>query len=373
MRRKLAIIGTVIILSLVLISCGSRFPAQTVEEIRNQQPGATPSAVREPGEQDSFLVKVQTGPEIRITVEELKHYPALTVETELVKSDGSKQRITARGAALRDILKAKGTNLDDFSALKVRTRDGYSVQIPGEVLKNRQVILAYEYQGKPVTGSESPIRIIVPGEPAMYWVRSVETIELAKNAVHVSAQRVMFMDSCGLKPSEYPFDGKKDLALPLKDVLAVFSVKQEGGNFIMKASDGLQKVEDMANVLSGYIKVTGDRAPEFVSPNLPAGMYVRNLLWFGTESEVIIASKKSATAYFKKEAVSLGELFKEVRMPAEDHRTYLLKGADGYTVEVQGGEIKYGIVSFVGPQPRVQFEGRPRSLNVKDLLEIRLR
>lgn len=316
------------------------------------------------------MIKGVQDKDIEVTVDEVKSLPAKEVKTVMQKSGGETSNITAKGATLKELLKRKGVNLEDFAALQVKARDGYAVQIPGEVIKNRDIVLAYEFNGKPLPESDSPVRIIIPDEYAMYWVKSVGSIELKKDSAKLAAERLLFLDSTGLEPAEYTFDGKGDKALKLNEIFGKFAIKYEGMPFLMKARDGLQKTEEIETAQKAYIKMTGENAPEFISPDISYGMYVKNLVWFGTEKEVILGIRQNLAAYFKSDVVPLEKVFKEVNMEVKDDKDYTLKAVDGYQVDIKGKDLKQGELLLDDKGIRVRFKELPKNYNVKNLMEI---
>lgn len=376
----------ILLVVLSLTACGAARPAAPAKaeneaakndktEVNNAGIDANTSATKskEPGEAKSFIITGTGSQDLEISIDDVKNLEAKFVKTDLVKSGGETSQITAKGPTLKDVLKNKGINLDDFAALRLKARDGYSVEIPGNVIKKRDIILAYEFNGQPVSGSDGPVRIVVPGEFAMYWVKSISRIELKKDEAQVAARRILFLDSVGLVPEEYTFDKEGDKALKLKDIFEKFSMEYESSPFLMKARDGLKKTEEMETAKKAYIKVTGENAPEFISPEISYGMYVKNLVWFGTEKEVIFGIRPNLAAYFKSEAVPLERLLQEVNMALKDDKNYLIKASDGYSVEVTGKDIRKGELLLDDKGVRVRFKELQKQYNVKNLMEIAIK
>ncbi|HHW01266.1 MAG TPA: molybdopterin-dependent oxidoreductase [Thermoanaerobacterales bacterium] len=247
------------------------------------------------------------------------------------------------------------------------------MQIPEEVVRSRDIILAYQINGKPLPESDTPVRIVVPGEFAMYWVKAVSSLELKKDSAKVAAVRMLFMDSSGLEPVDYSFDDEGDKALVLKELLDKFAIEYEGKPFLVKARDGLKKTEEMETAKKAYIKITGENAPEFISPDISYGMYVKNLVWFGTDKEVIMGLKQNLAAYFKSETIPLETVFKEVNMEIMDDKNYVIKDADGYSVDIKGKDLKQGELLLGDGGPRVSFKQLPKKYNIKNLMEISLK
>jgi hypothetical protein len=62
------------------------------------------------------------------------------------------------------------------------------------------------------------------------------------------------------------------------DLLEQFAHGNDSKEIIITSDDGLVKTETAENFLTGYIKITGDDQPLFLSPVLPRGMQVKNIL-----------------------------------------------------------------------------------------------
>ena len=96
-----------------------------------------------------------------------------------VSSSGEETEMNVSGGLLGELLEIHGISQIELNGIRVTAVDGYSMEIPSEVLKNRDIILAYEIDGKPLLEKNRPVRIIIPGERAMYWVSAVSTIEIS--------------------------------------------------------------------------------------------------------------------------------------------------------------------------------------------------
>lgn len=375
--RKIFTILLVFVLAFALTACGKSQASKTGEandakSKTDTKTDASTAATRELDGATSFVIKGVQGEDFEITVEEIKGLPAKDVETQLQDSGGNITNITARGPTLKDVLKNEGINLEEFSAVQVKARDGYAVQIPEEIIKSRDIILAYEFNGKPLPESDTPVRIVIPDEFAMYWVKAVSSLELKKDSAKLAADRMLFLDSVGLEPVEYTFDDEGDKALALREIFDKFAVEYEGKPFLMKARDGLKKTEEMETAKKAYIKITGENAPEFIAPDISYGMYVKNLVWFGTDKEVIMGTRQNLAAYFKSETVPLETVLKEVNMEIKDDKDYMVKAKDGYSADIKGKDLKKGELLLSDDGIRVNFKQLPKKYNIKNLMEISL-
>ena len=106
-----------------------------------------------------------------------------------INSLGEERQRQAKGVLLETILQRHGISQIDFASAEVTSGDGYSIAIPGEVLRGRDILIAYEIDGEIIEP-----RLVVPGERAMYWVKSVRGIELIAQAESVEITREILFD-----------------------------------------------------------------------------------------------------------------------------------------------------------------------------------
>ena len=73
------------------------------------------------------------------------------------------------------------------------------IEVPHEILAARDIIFAYEIDGKPLAEKAKPIRAVLPEERAMYWVRNLKTVEILRTGL---PRR--WTNSCLLKALPHP-------------------------------------------------------------------------------------------------------------------------------------------------------------------------
>jgi hypothetical protein len=107
-----------------------------------------------------------------------------------ITTAGSGGSMTFEGVPLRAVLEKAGVQLGETlkgkrmaSCLLVGAADGYRVVIalpeidPG--FTDKQVVLAFLKDGKPLDDKEGPYRIVIPDEKRMArWVRQVTTLQI---------------------------------------------------------------------------------------------------------------------------------------------------------------------------------------------------
>lgn len=274
------------------------------------------------------------------------------------------------------MLEGHGLSQTELAGIRVISTDGYSMEIPSEILKNRDIILACEMDGRPLFDNKH-IKVVVPGERAMYWVSDVSVIEIAKRGIAVSKQveKILIFEAVisDLNKYEYEYHKSSDKAIKTNDLLSRF-VREGKEQVFIKAADGLQRNETREIFKNAFIKITGENNPMFLSPDLPEGMHVKGVLWFSSEKTAFLAMDKALEAYSRLSSEGIeGILLKDVLedIDLKHGNAYIFKANDGYSVEISKGDIYKGILYKVDDGSiRVGFEGLAKNTTVRGLISI---
>jgi hypothetical protein len=118
----------------------------------------------------------------RSDIESLPHVKAAT--------HGAENNSTFEGVALKTVLEKGGVEFGHFlrgkrlaSCLLVEAADGYSAVIALPEIDpdftDKQIVLAFLQDGKPLDAKTGPYRIVIPDEKRMArWVRQVTTLKI---------------------------------------------------------------------------------------------------------------------------------------------------------------------------------------------------
>lgn len=325
---------------------------------------------------DKILIVGLEEKEIEITVEKLRTYESVTREVTSVNSSGKENKFKATGCLLEDVLKDLGYSQKSLQSIRLVAGDGYSMDVPKEVVNLRDIILAYEIDGEELEDKSKPIRVVIPEERAMYWVRNLSKIEVLESVEQSTSKKIIFLEAVAdlVSQEDYIYYDSTDKAIKIEELASNYINQKDSSSTYIKAVDGLEKNETISIFNSGYIKITGKDAPMFLSPDVPKGMYVKNILWF-SQGDVGFFSLKGGLELFETKAiddktgVSLLDVLKEAKL--EEGKAYTLTAGDGYSVEIGAEDIKKGIVYF-GKEGEIRtiFEGLPKNTNIKGLLSI---
>jgi hypothetical protein len=128
----------------------------------------------------------------RSDIESLPHVKVVTHGSENHGSDnhGSENNATFEGVALKTVLEKGGVEFGHSmrgkrlaSCLLVEAADGYSAVIALPEIDpdftDKQIVLAFLQDGKPLDAKAGPYRIVIPDEKRMArWVRQVTTLKI---------------------------------------------------------------------------------------------------------------------------------------------------------------------------------------------------
>ncbi len=323
------------------------------------------------GEEDSIFMTCERSGPTELTVAELMDMDSVADSIAMDTEDGPEE-YGIRGVTFSEVLDHSGGTLEDLDGIRLVAGDGYSVHVPREIVVGETIILAYEMDGEALHEDSRPIRVFIPGQQSMYWVRNLVEIELVYPEKQVAEiEEIVFLDTriTELEAVEYE---SGELAVRTKDLLAGISC----AGIHMVAVDGFAKTEEYDIFIDAFIQVTGPDAPAFRSPDLPRGMHVRDLAWFSAARTAFFSVTRGlevldGVSVEGAEGVSLGALVEELGLV--DAETYVLEAIDGYTVEVTREDLAVGIVHIrEGGEVAAIFEGLPRNTAIRGLLFLKV-
>jgi DMSO/TMAO reductase YedYZ molybdopterin-dependent catalytic subunit len=334
--KRLSLLLLVLIIMLTLVGCSSKTDTAT----------SNPAV---PDDGKEILITGLSDSDYKITVGDLKKLPAVTKRARATRADGEIVKVKATGPLLEDVLQQKGKSIKDYSTIRFTARDGYSIAVPPDVLKNREIILAYQIDGKPLDAENEPVRVVIPGERAMYWVRMLDRIDLETGAEQIPIKKVVFLETAvkTLPQEDYQHFDSTDKAIKTKDLVDSYAETDKVKNIFIKASDGLHKNETKSNFLGAYIKITGKEVPKFLAPHLPQGMHVRDVLYinYGKTSFLSYSQGQkvlSPQTLDGRSGIALSDVIKQTGLSRA--AKYKLSSLDGSSWELAVNELGSGLI-----------------------------
>lgn len=157
------IMGFILILALTLISLGACSTEQ----------GASV-------EETLWTISVEGVKEeaINFTSSDAEKVGSREIKAILKKKDGSEKEQTWKGYGLKEVL--EHLDAGEFSAVVVEAQDGYSKELPKEVVIGEGTILGVMVDGKALEESDNRVQLVINGKTPNWWVKGVAKIKVIK-------------------------------------------------------------------------------------------------------------------------------------------------------------------------------------------------
>lgn len=323
--------------------------------------------------------------EFKVLYNDIYAMKSITTEVKHISSSGEESVNTVTGVVLDTILSERGISQKDFSSIRLIAGDGYAMDVPSEILKDKEIILAYKFDDEYLEEKKQPLRIAINDVRSMYFVSNLAEIRFIKenkNDNDVASdiegeKKVIILETAtnSLESDIYTYYESEDQAIKVADLFNKY-VTQKVNNVKFAASDGFEKSEDFDVLMEGYIKTTGKDSPLFTSPDLPKGMNVKKILTLNT-GDITFGSAAQAIEVLEqrtideKTGVALDAFIGQVALEGD---YYVFTAADGYSAEVSKSSLEKGIIHLNNSgQYKVKFdESLPKSTGIKDILTIEI-
>jgi len=252
--------------------------------------------------------------------------------------------------------------------------------VPAEILNEKDIILAYKFDGENLDEKKMPLRVAIDDVRSMYYVSNLVEIQFTQSdATDGTNQvnKVVLLETTylDLDSQSYTYYESEDMAVLAADLFDMYLDAAPEKVYIL-ANDGYEKTESYEVLKDGYIKITGKDAPLFTGEDLPVGMNVKHLMNLRA-AEVSFASVESAKEMLNmrtiedKEGVALDEF---VDMAGLTGEYYILAANDGYSVEVSRNSLADAVIYILddGACAAKFDEAYPKNTSIKYLVSIEL-
>ena len=147
-------------------------------------------------------------------------------------------------------------------------------------------------------------------------------------------------------------------------------------NIFMYSGDGLKKNETVANFLIGYLKITGEDIPRFLSHDLPQGMHVKDLLCvnYGTTAFFSMSQALKVLTTTTDAEQNTGIAFTDIvkKIGTVNAKSYKFTSSDGTSLELAITDMANAYV-YQDSDGVVSFNlGYQDNEIVKDLISVEL-
>lgn len=120
-----------------------------------------------------------TGPatgDIALFESDIKALDTYSGRVEGADSEGNPVAFDIKGGYLADLLEQNGCTQSHLAGIHITASDGYSVGVPADIVKTRDIIIAYEVNGVPLDADNAPYGWLSPMKGPCtgsgWWTRS---------------------------------------------------------------------------------------------------------------------------------------------------------------------------------------------------------
>lgn len=312
---------------------------------------------------------------IEIPFNDIYKMESVTRNVNSVTSSGEEVSNEVLGVLLSSVLSENGIKQEELNSIRLVAGDGYAIDVPTEIVTEKEIILAYEFDGNPLKEKKQPLRAAIDDVRSMYFVSNLTKIELnpiAEDNVDESISKAIILETEAkqIELHEYTYYENVDKAIKVTELFGKYKVKEDGSSEFV-AEENFTKTEKNEVLGTGYFKITGENSPLFISPDLPKGMHVKNFLTLSSD-DIVFVSAKQMINYLPTRQVNgvtgakLEEVVDSIHMNSD---YYTLTSLDGYKVEVTKDSLEHGIISVNDEGLyKVSFDSTmPKSASVKDI------
>ncbi len=331
MHLKNCLILACIIFGIVfLLGCDAKTDENTIADYSNEE----------------ITVSGLADEDFTVTVADLAALDSVERSASAQRSNGEEVSIDAVGPLLDTFLAQYGKSQSDFTSIRFTAFDKYSITVDSQVLDNREIVLAVADGGDALSKDDQPLRVVIPGERAMYWVRHLCRIDFESGETTSQCRKMVFLSAAvqTLKSSDYDYNGVTDQVIAVGDLLDAYADSENADTVSLIAADGLTKSETAANFRSGLLKYTGADAPRFVADELPEGMQIYDLLMIGYGQMEFLTLDKLISLYGNEDGI----LFFDVTQKANgvSAESYVFTCQDGSSVTLPVDELQDATLSL---------------------------
>lgn len=212
---------------------------------------------------------------IEISFEDLATKPQLELETQRDKK-GEIIDDNWIGADLKALLTE--LNIVDFDQLKFTSEDNYQVRLSKQEIEEYAPLIALQRNGKAL--NEAELRLVVPQIHDMFWIQGITSITTEK-ANKMPLPHTLFVAEQIISKLEVISEPK-----PFTNVQGYFFIDLVSGIFPMLQSefllvgiDGVSHKLDFEKYLKNAVLIIDEDKLNLQSPNMPAGMWIKNLTY----------------------------------------------------------------------------------------------
>jgi hypothetical protein len=174
-------------------------------------------------ESSQGLVLSHNGKDVNVSLTQIMQLNEVTRDvTAVPKDDEEKKARNVKGVLLEDVFQNYlGISQKDAGSIRLEAGDGYAIEVAADILQTKDIILAYEIDGKPLEDWEKPLRSIVPDVFEMYWVKNLIRIEVTDPREQAQVKRIIFLETriSEIESIDYAYYEENSKAVKISDLL----------------------------------------------------------------------------------------------------------------------------------------------------------
>jgi len=219
---------------------------------------------------------IEFGKEIyKVSFQELRDLNSYEIKTERDKNGEHRSEIWI-GASLKDILDK--FSIKEFEKLQVVASDNYMVRFDPDEIEAAEPIIAYSVDGKDLENEY--VRLIAPRKRDMFWIRDITKFIVEEKSEMYDPEMIFIAESI---LNRKPLHTNPE---PFMDVTGYFcrELLEEvfptpEGEYLLVAKDGVRHTLEFNNYLSKAALINDEGKYSFQSPQMPAGMWIKDLAY----------------------------------------------------------------------------------------------
>lgn len=333
---------TLIIFMLLLASCNT--------PLQESVPTTISTEIDKISLEKFKLVITGDNTEFSLSAKEITDMTPETMSVSCITSSGEIITGDITGVKLDILLQPYNIEQRNYNEIRLFAADGYSIIVPAEIVKSKDIYIIWEYNNEPLQELHYPIRAAIADERSMYWVYQLSGIELIKDEISISeddempalsTRKIVFMETAItlLESLDYTYNDSVDKAVSVDSLLTRFNLSVNSNGVTMHAMDNFDKAEKLDIFKKGYIKYTGEDSPIFIAPDMPKGMQVKHILWLKNGDTVYLNERMAFDKYknvlttsLNMKSVPLAEIEKLLNLL--ESKNYMLVASDGHIEKI---------------------------------------
>lgn len=232
-----------------------------------------------------FALNIESGSKsYEIPLNNLSDFPQLEITTTREKQDELKKEIWS-GPLLIDILNK--FEITEYDRLQIVAADNYMVRLASSEISSTAPIIATLRNG--IALEEKDFRLILPEKRDMFWIRDIARIIVEQKKQLPPPSKLFVAETIlGRKPLINNPEPFADVAgYFIRDLLQEVYPMQTGEYWLL-ARDGVSHMLDFNNYLIKGALIKDGTGFSLQSPQMPAGMWIKDLAYIQKEEIGII-------------------------------------------------------------------------------------